>query len=116
MNATRRPACRDGSTERSRYSVAAAVRRRTQSRKIRRVTAAATKNGLLFHDPDVAVKHGIAMALKLEGAAGGAFGFAAAGLVFDFVFVVDGHAVVFDSDDCRFGFLAVGIKFGGGKI
>src|SRR5688572_23787236 len=110
MNATRRPRFRDGSTERSRYSVAAAVRPRTQSRKIRRVTAAATKNGLLFHDPNVAIEDGVAMALELEGAAGGAFGFAAAGLVFDFVSVVDGHAVVFDSDDRWFGFLALRIK------
>src|ERR1051326_3552273 len=73
-------------------------------------------NGLLLHDPNVAVVNRVAVALQLNGAGSRAFGHAATGRAVDLHFVVDKDAVVLHGDDGVPGILALGVEPGGGEV
>src|ERR1043166_3571715 len=71
---------------------------------------------LFGHDPNVAIEHGIAVALQLNAAATRAFGFSAAGRSFQLLMIMDDDAVVLNCGHGVFGLLAVGARMGGLEI
>jgi hypothetical protein len=69
---------------------------------------AVTSERLLRHDPDIAIHHGLAVALQKNGAGLRRFGFALTGFGRNAIVIVDGNAVVAYCDESVFQLATVG--------